>query len=240
MDMSEPGRSRGEKTREALLNAAETVFAEHGYDGARIDTIAEVSGFNKTLIFRYFGDKPGLYAEVLRRVDREINELQARLAPMLEDETIASDAQRFRTFLATGIGALFDYLLEHPRFMRMLTWEMAEGWQTYAKIAQLLKIDDIDQSGTLLQPLQSAGLLRSGFNPILQLTMIMQICQAYLASLPLYQMILPGEDISSATALARAREYIIDFVIHGIMVDPQRNQGEENHKHTKAKNDETA
>jgi len=225
MNMSEPGRSRGEKTRETILNAAETVFAEHGYDGARVDTIAEVSGFNKTLIFRYFGDKLGLYAEVLRRVNREINELQTRLASMLEDETIASNAQRFRTFLETGIGALFDYLLEHPRFMRMLTWEMAEGWQTYAKIAQLLKIEDIDQFETLFQPIQSAGLLRSGFNPILQLTMIMQICQAYLASLPLYQMILPGEDVSSAAALARAREYIIDFVIHGIMVDPPKKPG---------------
>ncbi len=223
--MSKPGRSRGEKTREAILNAAETVFAEHGYDGARVDTIAEVSGFNKTLIFRYFGDKLSLYAEVLRRVDREINELQTRLAPVLEDETIAFNAQRFRTVLETGIGALFDYLLEHPRFMRMLTWEMAEGWQTYAQIAQLLKIEDIDQFETLFQPIQSAGLLRSGFNPILQLTMIMQICQAYLASLPLYQMILPGENVSSAAALARAREYIIDFVVHGIMVDPPEKPG---------------
>jgi TetR/AcrR family transcriptional regulator len=55
--------------------------------------------------------------------------------------------------------------------------------------------------------------------------MIMQICQAYLASLPLYQMILPGEDVSSAAALARAREYIVDFVIHGIMVDPPEKPG---------------
>ncbi len=219
--MPEPARRRGEKTREAILNAAEIVFAEHGYDGARIDTIAEVSCFNKTLIFRYFGDKLGLYAEVLRRVDREINELQTRLTPMLEDETITSNAQRFRTFLETGIGVLFDYLLEHPRFLRMLTWEMAEGWQTYAKIAQLLNIEDIDQFETLFQPLQSAGLLRPSFNLIIQLTMVMQICQVYLASLPLYQMILPGEDVSSAAALARAREYIVDFVVQGILFDPR-------------------
>jgi len=220
MNVTESGSRRGEKTREAILAAAEAVFAEHGFDGARIDTIAEVSGYNKTLIFRYFGDKLGLYAEVLKRVDRGINELQARFAPVLEDETIVSDAQRVRNFLEIGIGALFDYLLEHPRFMRMLTWEMAEGWQTYAKITQLLKIDDINQFETLFQPMLSAGLLRSGLNPILQLTMIMQICQSYLASLPLYQMILPGEDVSSADALARAREYIVDFVVHGIIVNP--------------------
>ena len=220
MNVTESGSKRGEKTREAILAAAEAVFAEHGFDGARIDAIAEVSGYNKTLIFRYFGDKLGLYAEVLKRVDRGINELQIRFAPVLEDETIASDVQRVRSFLEIGIGSLFDYLLEHPRFMRMLTWEMAEGWQTYEKITRLLKIDDISQFETLFQPMLSAGLLRSGLNPILQLTMIMQICQSYLASLPLYQMILPGEDVSSADALARAREYIVDFVVHGIIVNP--------------------
>ena len=58
--MSEPGKRRGEITREAILMAAESVFAQHGFDGARIDTIADISGYNKTLIFRYFGDKLGL------------------------------------------------------------------------------------------------------------------------------------------------------------------------------------
>ncbi len=228
--MTEPGSKRGrardaEKTRKAILDAAEAVFAEHGFGRARVDAIAQAADYNKSLIGQYFGDKLGLYVEVLKRIDREITELQTRFAPLLEDESMASDAQRFRTFLETGIGALFDYLLEHPRFMRMLTWEMAEGWQTYAKIAHLLNIEDIDRFETLFQPLQSARLLRPGFNPILQLTMIMQICQAYLASLPLYQMILPGEDVSSAAALADAREYIINFVIHGIMVDPPEKPG---------------
>jgi hypothetical protein len=38
--------------------------------------------------------------------------------------------------------------------------------------------------------------------------------------MPLYQMVLPGEDVSSAAALARAREYIVDFIVAGMMVDP--------------------
>src|SRR5215467_10346642 len=105
MKMSDLGGRRGEQTREAILTAAEIVFAEHGFDGARIDTIADVSGFNKTLIFRYFGDKLGLYAQVLRRLDRQASELQAQLlGPLLADETIISDAQRFRAFLITALG----------------------------------------------------------------------------------------------------------------------------------------
>lgn len=98
--MSESGRRRGEITREVILNAAEVVFAQHGFDGARIDVIANVSGYNKNLIFRYFGDKFGLYAQVLMRSDREMGEILAHVfAPLLEDETTVFQVQGFRTFL---------------------------------------------------------------------------------------------------------------------------------------------
>ncbi len=173
--MDEPGSRRGrahdaEGAREAILNAAEQVFAQHGFDGARIDAIAETAGYNKSLIFQYYGDKLGLYAAVLRRTDEETRELQAQLlAPLLEDETIASDAHRFRTFLKTAIRAFFDFLVEHPRLMRMIIWEQAEGWQTFAKVVSQFDTEDIDLFRTLFSRVQSAGLLRSDFDPIIQL-----------------------------------------------------------------------
>lgn len=231
--MSEPGSRQGrvhdaEGAREAILNAAEEVFAQHGFDGARIDAIAALAGYNKSLLFQYFGDKLGLYATVARRADRDIGELEARvLAPLLEDETIASDAYRFRTFLETGIGALFDYLLEHPRLVRIILWEQAEGWQTYVKLFSQFETEDVDQLRTLFARARSAGLLRSDVDPIIQLLVAEQMCWSYLGSIPLYQMLLPGEDVSSAAALTRAREYIIDFVVRAMMADPSETEPEQ-------------
>lgn len=225
--MDEPGSRRGrahdaEGAREAILNAAEEVFAEHGFDGARIDAIAETAGYNKSLLFQYYGDKLGLYAAVLRRTDEETRELQAQLlAPLFEDETIASDAHRFRSFLKTAIGALFDFLVEHPRLMRMIIWEQAEGWQTFAKIASQFDTEDIELFRTLFDKVRSAGLLRSDSDPVIQLVLAEQMCWSYLTSIPMYQMVLPGEDLSSAAGLARVREQIIEFVVHGMMVDPK-------------------
>jgi TetR/AcrR family transcriptional regulator len=226
----EPGSRRGrphdaEGAREAILNAAEKVFAEHGFDGARIDVIAETAGYNKSLIFQYFDDKLGLYTAVNKRADRDLTELEERvLAPLLEDETIASNAQRFRTFLETVIGALFDYLVAHPRLMRIILWEQAEGWQTYTKIMAQFDTEDVDKFRTLLHKARRAGLLRSDVDPLIQLTIAEQMCWSYLTSIPLYQMLLTGEDLSSAAALTRAREYIVDFVVHGMMVDPKDNE----------------
>ena len=148
-----------EVARQAILDAAEEVFAKNGFDGARIDAIAAASGYNKSLIFHYFGDKLGLYAEVVKRADREMTALQVRvLLPLLKDETIASNAHSFKAVLEIIVITLFDYLAEHERFMRMLLWEQAEGWQTYAKIISLFDVEDAQQ---LLDPL-IAGLLHHG------------------------------------------------------------------------------
>jgi TetR/AcrR family transcriptional regulator len=225
--MDEPGSRRGrphdaQGAREAILNAAEQVFAEHGFDGARVDAIAETAGYNKSLLFQYFDDKLGLYKAVLRRTDEETRELQAQLlAPLFEDETIASDAHRFRTFLKTAIGAFFDFLVEHPRLMRMIIWEQAEGWQSFAKIVSQFDTEDIDQFRTFFDKARSAGLLRSDFDPAIQLILAEQMCWSYLTSIPMYQMVLPGEDVSSAAALARAREYTVEFLVAGMIVDPK-------------------
>ena len=219
---SQPRRVRDAAgARTAILNAAEVVFAEHGFDGARIDTIAAEAGYNKSLIFQYFGDKLTLYAKVLTRADREARELRARVfAPLLEDEAIASNAHQLRAFFETAFQAVFDHLLAHPRLLRILLWEMAEGWQTYARISAQFQIEHVEQLELLFQKAQRAGLIRSTFVPVIQLTMALQICQSYLACLPLFQMLLT-EDLSSSAALARARAYIVGLVVAGIMVDPR-------------------
>lgn len=226
--MSEPGSRRSgqgrvhdaEGTRTAILDAAEEVFAENGFDGARIDAIAARADYNKSLIFHYFGDKLGLYAEVLKRSDREMTELQGRvLMPLLADEAIATNTLRFRSLLETTVTVLFDYLVEHPRLIRILLWEQAEGWQTYAKIVSQFDTADIQQFEMLFSTARKAGLLRSDFAPVLQLTIALQICLSYLTFLPMYQMLLPDEDFSSAAALVHAREQLVKFVVSGMMVD---------------------
>ena len=223
--MSEPGSRRGrahdaEGTREAILNAAEEVFAEHGFDGARIDAIAETAGYNKSLIFHYYGDKLGLYTAVLQRIDQQGTELQARIiGPLLADESLTSDASKFRTFLGAIIRLIFDFLVENPRMTRMLAWEAAEGWHTYIKIASQFNTEDAKLFKELLNEANAAGLIRSGINSAIVLSIAFTTCIAYLNSIPLIEMTFNSEGLSSQEALLQARDVIVEFVIHGIMAD---------------------
>lgn len=55
-------------TEERILDAAMQVFAEVGFDGARVDEIARRANANKAAIYYHIGDKEAVYTVVLQRV----------------------------------------------------------------------------------------------------------------------------------------------------------------------------
>ena len=106
---------KAEKTRERLLSAAVEEFSAWGFDGARVDRIAEKAGTNKERIYAYFGGKDGLFSAALERVYSLL---------VAEDEAILDLGE-------TDLGNLSDRLLRryflfhdrHPEFRRLLAWE---------------------------------------------------------------------------------------------------------------------
>jgi AcrR family transcriptional regulator len=81
-----PGRPRGHgaagaATRDRILEAARTTFAEHGFDAATVRAIAAEAGVDPALVLHYFGTKQRLFMaaiefpvrlrEVLSAVARE-------------------------------------------------------------------------------------------------------------------------------------------------------------------------
>ncbi len=60
------GRRPGDSgTRDAILDAALTLFADKGYDGGSLRAIASRAEVDPSLIRHFFGDKEGLFAAVL-------------------------------------------------------------------------------------------------------------------------------------------------------------------------------
>jgi TetR/AcrR family transcriptional regulator len=223
------GRVRdAHRTRVAILDAAEAVFAQHGFDGARIEAIANASGYNNGLLFRYFGDKLGLYTEVLKRADKEMSELLGRVfSPLLENDTITSDVNLFRGFLKITFGAVFDYMVDHPHFMRMINWEQAEGWQTFAKSASHFEPTDLARFEALFAKARRVGLLRRDLDVSVMVVLVAQLCWSTPAALPVYQLLFAGRDFSAAAALSHVREQVLDMLIAGIMNDASSEHIEE-------------
>ena len=58
---------RGERSREAVLDAAERVMAERGYEAATVASLVEEAGVPASSIYHYFGSKEGVLLAVMER-----------------------------------------------------------------------------------------------------------------------------------------------------------------------------
>lgn len=59
-----PHTRRGLERRMALLLSANTLFLKHGYDAVSLDDIVQHAGGSKTSIYKYFGNKDGLFSAI--------------------------------------------------------------------------------------------------------------------------------------------------------------------------------
>ncbi|MVU81494.1 TetR family transcriptional regulator [Nocardia sp. ET3-3] len=103
-------RRDAERSRQALLEAALDEFAAKGFDGARVQEIADRAGVNKQLIAYYFGGKEGLYREIQR--DWPAAEAE-RADPRLPLDEIAA--------------RYLSAVLADPRPARLLVWRGLTG-----------------------------------------------------------------------------------------------------------------
>lgn len=71
-------QERGEKTRAHILDAAEELFALHGFDAVSIRTITEKGKVNSAAIHYHFGSKAQLFEAVFKRRIDPINEERLR------------------------------------------------------------------------------------------------------------------------------------------------------------------
>ncbi|HEY3448555.1 MAG TPA: TetR/AcrR family transcriptional regulator [Myxococcales bacterium] len=98
-------------TRAAILEAAEAVFAEHGFHGAKMEEIASRAGVAVGTLYNYFEDRKHLLGALLDCCGAE---LDVRLAATLEGRRPFPD--RLEAFL----GAAVQHLDEHWRVFAIL------------------------------------------------------------------------------------------------------------------------
>lgn len=112
------GRPKNPIKREDLLSVAQTVFAESGYAGARVDEIAKRAGIRRASLFHHFSSKEALYLEALAAV---LGDLAALVSG-------AGDADRSFLERLDDLGDRVTlYLGRHPDAARLILRELVGG-----------------------------------------------------------------------------------------------------------------
>src|SRR5580693_5965862 len=93
--------------RNAILDAAENVFGERGFHGARLQDIASRARIAVGTVYNHFEDKDAVLAVLLE--DRS-EEMLARFRPA------PADRGAFRARLEARMARVLAYVLEHRAF----------------------------------------------------------------------------------------------------------------------------
>jgi len=64
--------AKAERTRAAILAAAERLFAKRGYAATRLEDVADAVGVKRAALFYHFRDKQALYDAVIEEAFREL------------------------------------------------------------------------------------------------------------------------------------------------------------------------
>ena len=210
----------GDTAREAILAAAEEIFAQKGYSGARVEDIAEISGYSNSLIVHhYFTGKQGLYEAVIRRMkQRGMAQMAEILKPAYRADDSQLTAEMVQAFLAKAIRMRFDTLLAHQNNRRILAWEVADCWSMYARMSFTQEeLCGPEEAIQFVRRAQKAGFIRPEIDPVMLITHVMGSPLIYLLSLPSYQLLLPHTDFTSPEALIHAREQIVEMIVRGVV-----------------------
>ena len=110
--------ARAGRTRTAVLEAAEELFAERGFAAPRLEDIAERVGIRRASIVYYFKDKRELYEAVL---DSVFGALHTELAAALSQNLPVWER------IEAGVSAWVDFVGRRPSVARFILREVADA-----------------------------------------------------------------------------------------------------------------
>jgi TetR/AcrR family transcriptional regulator len=113
-----------DKLEADIVAEAVRVFAECGYEGASIATVAEKAGLSKQNLMYYFPTKQALYQRVL---DDVLDEWLERM------DTLADPAQEPGDMLRAYVQAKLRFSREHPLGSRVYAMEVISGAPLYGE-----------------------------------------------------------------------------------------------------------
>jgi TetR/AcrR family transcriptional regulator len=208
---TKPERIRdAERSRAAILDAAERLFAEQGFDATSLNQVGAAAGVSRGTPGYFFRTKAELYQAVL---DRSLAEV--RDAVRVGRERALASNESAETILAGAVSDYFDFLSARPYFIRLIEREalsnapppagvdhLSAGQEALAAISAELGLDDTP-SGEASQLLLS----------------IISLCWFPLIH---SRTVAPavGVSLSDPDALERRRGHVISLVLHGLRGAP--------------------
>lgn len=193
-----------EHSRARILAAAHAEFAEHGFDGARVDRIAALAGLNKRMLYHYFGNKDDLFCAVL-----EVNYSHKRESERALKLEQGSATEAIRQLVTLT----WNYYLDNPAFLSLLNSANLHQAKHLRGSTQVraMRSPFIALIGSILDRGVREGVFRSGVDPAQLYITIAGLSYFYLSNQHTLSAIF-GRSLMSPRARRERLNHMVDVV----------------------------
>jgi TetR/AcrR family transcriptional regulator len=194
-----------DRSRELILDAAERLFAERGYDATSLQDVGTEAGVSRGTPSYFFQSKDRLYQAVLARCFAQV-----RSAVQTGRERARRSGEPPEVVLAGVVGDYFDFILAHPRFVHLLEREALAGGARLSDVAPLAVREAVDAIA------EELGMLGADADDARQLTLsILSLCWFPVVHTQTVLRAMGARDSNTAFLRAR-RQHVIDLVLQGM------------------------
>jgi TetR/AcrR family transcriptional regulator len=201
--------ARRQATRAAILAAAARIFAKKGLAGARTDSIAAAAGVNKAMLYYYFKSKDGLYEAVVEDQFAEFN---------CEAIQVLSAPGSARAALLRYVDLHVDFISQRNQSAPLFQQMAMTGHKFLKRIVRRY----FAARGKALGNVITRGIRQGEFrqvDPFQTSVSIIALIVFYFSSAPVLKL-LGHADAYSAVNLGRRKREVVDFIRHGLFIDP--------------------
>lgn len=198
-------QERAERTKTAILEAAEKEFSELGFYGSRVDRISDNSGVNKSLIYKYFGNKSCLYTTVFGIVYDRFTEL--------EKELLAVDNPDWKAKISHFVEMEFDFCHRNRSYVRMIMWENLNKKEAYSGKLNKTKQPILNCLKEIIEQVNTERRTPLTIDEYDLLITMYSCCFFYFSNTSTLSEIV-GDDLSSERIIEHRVKVVSDLLIH--------------------------
>lgn len=194
------------RTRAKILAKASEEFARLGFEGARVDRIAERCALSKNMLYYYFHSKEKLFIAVLEQMYETLRERQKDLSVRTSDPIIAMEQLIRHTF---------DALEDNPDAISLMNEENKHRGKYLRKSQRVRDLYNplVETIGFILDRGRKQGVFRTGLDPAMVYLTFSSMCYHFLSNQFTLQIALDRDFKSEKT-----RRAWVDHVIKVVLM----------------------
>ena len=214
----------GGTTESRIFTAARQEFIEHGFKGARMQSIADRCEVNKALLHYYFRSKERLYQEVFCDI------MQTMKSALTSHLTGIDTVGDIRSMLRGIVTVYITTLRANPDFPRFILREIVEGGRNMGVVIEMLVPQLHDVPGRIHKLLEkeiTAGTIKR-LDPLHLMLNVLGMCIFTFIAQPILSEVNKQlhVGITFDTPFFETRiETILDMVLNGISLDNRKGKG---------------